>query len=125
MSKLKAGRTFEYKLQSERCDPESDVFLIKVLSGEADEKVSDLCKQFVAEAVIENKKAIVGELIEITIEAWPWEGSLRSVLTDRECWELIGAAREGAALTVDERKKFVLPSKSETDSSASDAKASA
>jgi len=115
MSKLRSGRTFEYKLESEREDSEADVFSIRVLSGEQDDTVSELAKQYVSTPDKAAKQNIFEQLLTATVASCPWAGTLRSVLTDRECWELIGAAREGAALTVDERKKFVLPSKSETD----------
>lgn len=114
MSKLRAGRTFEYKLESEREDPEADVFSIRVLSGEQDDTVSELAKQYVATTDKTEKQSIFEQLLVATVASCPWAGTLRSVLTDRECWELIGAAREGASLTAEERKKFVSPSKSET-----------
>ena len=113
-SKLRAGRTFSYKLESERDDAEADVFQLNVLSGESDLQVGDMAKQFIATADTSTKREIVAAMIKLTIHSWPWDGSLQSVVTEREVWELIGAAREGASLTAEERKKFVLPPSCET-----------
>lgn len=104
MSKLISGRTFPVLFEGYEIQ-------LRVLSGEADDLVAELARSF---ATATDRKEVFRQSIELCVASWPWEGSLRSVLTDRECWDLIGMAREGAALTPDERKKFVSPSTSPT-----------
>jgi hypothetical protein len=101
MSKLVPGRTFPV-LQ------DGVEFQIKVLSGLDSDKLDDITAEIRAGSV-DKKRAIelLSAALEICVAAWPWEGELRSVLTNRECWQLIGSAIEGASLTADERKKFV------------------
>ena len=95
MSKVLPGRTFDCQL---------DEFTIKlrVLSGEDGERVNELVKQSAGSPTPEQRDELYG----LCIAAWPWEGSIRSVLNDTECWRLIGACLEGSSLTADERKKF-------------------
>lgn len=120
MSKLRAGRTYPYVLESYRGDSEEDVFELRVLSGESNQQISEIAQRNRSASDAAGRVDTLNEAILLTVASWPWEGSLRSVLTDRECWELVGAACEGASLTADERKKFVLPLKSEAASSAED-----
>jgi hypothetical protein len=56
---------------------------------------------------------------EVLIDGYSKDG-LKDMLTERECWELIAAAIEGASLTTEERKKYVSPPPSDTESSAVD-----
>jgi len=115
MSKLKAGRTFAYQLESQRGDPEADTFSLMVLSGEANERIAEITSEWKAASGDRVKiKELQDEAISLTIASWPWEGTLRSVLTDTEVWELISASITGARLSADERKKFVSQPSSET-----------
>ena len=110
MSKLRSGRTFDYQLESDRGLADSDTFKLYVLSGEANDRLGAITEEWKLSLDNKNKlKDLQDEAISLSINSWPWEGSIRSVLTDIEVWELIGAAITGARLTVDERKKFVLP----------------
>ena len=126
MSKLKAGRSFPYQLTSQRGQPDADTFELRVLSGESNERLGEITSDW--KSAIGDKakiKDLQDEAISLAVASWPWEGTLRSVITDSEVWELIGAAITGARLSADERKKFVLQPSLEMDSYASDAPASA
>lgn len=92
MSKLLAGRTFD-------CEYEGEVFSLRVLSGELQDRLSAITKAPTPDAR--------DEAFGMCVAKWPWEGSLRSVLSDRDCWALVAKAIEGTSLTADERKKFV------------------
>lgn len=123
MSKLRAGRTFDYQLEADR--GEGEVFQLRVLSGEQSDLLAEICSQFRSETEKDKRTALFAEALQLAVVAWPWDGTLRSVLTDRECWELVAGAQLGAALTPEERKKFVSPSRSETETSVTGAASNA
>ena len=124
MSKLIAGRTYPYQLQSQRGQEDADTFELRVLSGEVNERLGDITSSWKDSLGDKAKiKELQDEAISLAVAKWPWEGTLRSVITDSEVWELIGAAITGARLSADERKKFVSLPSLETVSSASDAAA--
>lgn len=99
MSKLIPGRTFPIDYADYR-------FELRVLSGEASDRLREITTSEVTPEVRD-------EAYGLAIAKWPWDGSLRSVLQDKECWELVAKAIEGSALSVDERKKFVSQLESE------------
>ena len=107
MSKLKAGRTFD-------CEYEGDVFKLRVMSGDDVDRYNELLSEYQLGKDAKERQRIIQELLSITVAAWPWEGSIRSVLNDGDLWQLIGASMRGAHLSPDERKKFVLQPKSAT-----------
>jgi hypothetical protein len=111
MSKLIAGRTYPVLFDEWTIE-------LRVLSGELADRLNQITKEFAKTSTVELRD----EAYAITVASWPWEGSLRSVLTDRECWQLVAKAIEGASLTADERKKFVLPPTSEQELSGSETK---
>lgn len=107
VSKLRAGRTFDFAY-------EGDTFQLKVMSGEDVDRYSELVEHFKQSTDQATRKTIMQELIELTVAKWPWEGTLRSVANDGDCWQLIGAAMRGAHLSEDERKKLGSQPVSET-----------
>lgn len=107
MSKI-TPRTFE-------CEHDEMQFRLKVLSGEEGERVDELVKQLQTSPTPEARD----ELFAACIVSYPWEGSLRSVLNDTECWRLVGACIAGSKLTADERKKLGSQSTSSAVNSAS------
>jgi hypothetical protein len=111
MSKLIAGRTYPVVFDEWTIE-------LRVLSGELADRLNQITKEFAANPSTELRD----EAYAITVASWPWEGSLRSVLTDRECWQLVAKAIEGASLTADERKKFVSLPTSEQELSANETK---
>jgi len=120
-SKLRAGGVFPYILLEDRATETVPQFELRILSGEDTDEVASLRKQFIEG---QDKQASFLKLIEKTVAKCVIPGmegqSIRSVLTDRECWELIAAAITGAALTSEERKKYVSPPKSAMDSCVGD-----
>lgn len=101
MSKVFPDRTFD-------CQLEDMAFKLRVLSGESGERVDEIVKQLSNPATA--TKELRDELYGMCIVSWPWDGTLRSVLNDNECWRLVGACLEGSKLTAEERKKFVSQS---------------
>jgi hypothetical protein len=101
MSKLVPGRTFPVV-------QDGIEFQLKVLSGLDSDRLDDITAEIRAGAVDKKRGVeLLNSALAICVAAWPWDGDIRSVLTNRECWQLIGSAIEGASLTADERKKFV------------------
>ena len=107
MSKLLAGRTFDYVLDGE-------TFKLAVLSGLQSSEIDQLIADYKSEdhsVKLSSLKAMTA----LAIKGGPYDGDPMETLTRHECWLLIGAAIEGSALTADERKKFGLRLNSETD----------
>jgi hypothetical protein len=107
MSKI-TPRTFE-------CEHDGMTFTLRVLSGEDGERVNELRDSLIKEG----SKELRDELYALCIVSYPWEGTLRSVLNDTECWRLIAACIAGSKLTGAERKKLGSQSTSLVDNSAS------
>jgi hypothetical protein len=120
-SKLKAGGTFPYILQSDRGDDAPQFFGLRVLSAFEDAGVSEFRTEFLAKKGGLERVSIIQSAINICVADAPHPlvvQELTQALTALECWELINAATEGASLTSEERKKFVSPPPCETDSCA-------
>lgn len=116
MSKLKAGRTFDFVLKEYRGDPEADVFKLRVLSGDQQTEMLAIFKEGLALANDDPRKVeLTDKLLEIAVAVNPLGCRLLSVLTSQECSEIIAASMQGASLTSDERKKFVLRPTSEAE----------
>lgn len=125
--KLRAGGSFPYILESDREQEQKPQFQIAVLSAADNDAVIELRDQFIAIKDKSERTKTLQSILERCVKSVCIEGygveDLRELLTERECWELASAAINGAALTPEERKKFVLPPQSETDSSVNDAEA--
>jgi hypothetical protein len=127
-SKLKAGGTFPFTLEADRNDDKPQFFGVRVLSAFEDAEVSEIRQQFLAVKGGRERVALIQSAVNICVADAPHPlvvEQLTQTLTSLECWALINAATEGANLTNEERKKFVLPLQSEMDFSAGDAVASA
>lgn len=107
MSKLFAGRTFDYLYEGE-------TFKLAILSGLQSEELTQLTVDFKSTDRTAQKAAL-NAMVALTIKGGPFEGDPRASLTDRECWDLIAAATKASVLTADERKKFGSGLKLETD----------
>lgn len=119
-SKLRAGGLFPYILIEDRGDCTDCRYNLRVLSCDDNAMVLDLRNEYVAAKDPKQRNEVFRSILDLCVDD---AASVTSVLTERECWELIGAAIEGAALTADERKKFLSPPPSETENSADDAAA--
>lgn len=121
--KLRTGGSFPYTLEADRHDDPSPQFGIVVLSAAENDAVIELRDQFITAQDKATRSGLLNQILSKCVKQVLIEGygltDLRDLLTERECWELIAAAINGAALTPEERKKFVLPPQCETDSSAS------
>jgi hypothetical protein len=123
--KLRAGGAFSFTLASDRTETQSAQFKIRVLSASENDAVIELRDAFVANKDRAQRSDLLRQMLnkcvsELLIAGYG-KADLPELLTERECWELIGAAIEGAALTTEERKKYVLPPQSDSEQSASDA----
>jgi hypothetical protein len=122
-SKMKAGGTFPFVMEDDRDQATPPVFLIRVLSAYDDAEVSRIRSDFIAAKDAMERLAFTQEAITKCVAEAP-EGMAVAELTHRitavGCWHLINAATEGASLTVEQRKKYVSPASSETDSSVED-----
>ena len=123
--KLRSGGSFPFILAGDRTETDSPQFKIRVLSSSDNDAVIELRDAFVASKTKQDRSTILDELLEkcvneVLIDGYSKDG-LKDLLTERECWELIAAAIEGASLTTEERKKYVSPPPSDMESSAVDA----
>jgi hypothetical protein len=125
-SKLKSGGTFPYVLADERGDDKPAVFMLRVLSCLEEAELTESRDRYFNRGESDASEAeMLGEMLRIALESHSVEGQPddpRSFLTSRECFQLVAGAIMGAALSADERKKFVSQPASETECSASDAK---
>ena len=123
--KLRAGGSFPYVLEGDRTGTQSPQFKVRVLSASDNDAVIDLRDEFISAKEKSDRIQIVGQILDRCVDEVLIEGyskvDLQDLLTDRECWELISAAIEGAALTAEERKKYVSPPPSDSEQSANDA----
>lgn len=121
-AKLRAGGVFPYILEEDREDVTEPQFDIRIISVGDNEELAGIRLQFVSEKSVNQRRKLLDQAMSLTVAGCritDWSNKpLRQLLTERECWELINAATVGASLTADERKKFVLPPRSETDLSA-------
>jgi hypothetical protein len=122
-SRLKAGGTFPYILEADRGDGPDPQFSIQVLSAFDDGEIASIRAEYIAATGQPAKRAeLLSRALAISVSGCHIAGwsvdSLTKNLTSLESWELINAATEGASLTAEQRKKYVLPSPSETDCSA-------
>jgi molybdopterin-guanine dinucleotide biosynthesis protein len=123
--KLRAGGSFPFILEGDRTETQSPQFKIRVLSASDNDAVIELRDEFIAAKEKTDRRQIVGQILDRCVSEVLIEGystvDLQDLLTDRECWELISAAIEGAALTAEERKKYVSPPQFASEQSANDA----
>jgi hypothetical protein len=128
-SKLRAGGTFPFILADDRGDTTEPQFNIRVLSVLENDQLGQIRNSFINESHPAKRSELLNTALAMTVADCLLEQvsgePMLSFLTPLECWELINAATEGASLTAEQRKKFVSPPLSETDSSAEGAAASA
>jgi hypothetical protein len=126
-SKLKAGGSFPYVLPEERGDDKPAVFMVRVLSCLEEAELKEVRDRYFERTVTdESESDMLGEMLRISLESHNIEGQPddpRAFLTSKECFSIVAGAIEGATLSADERKKFVLLPASVTECSASDAAA--
>lgn len=115
--KLRAGGAFPFILEGDRAETKKPQFQIRVLSVSQHSDLISLRDQFIDPENADKRRELVEKMIGIAVEEIVDKQCepLAEVLTEREHWELIAAAIDGAALTAEERKKFVSPPQSETD----------
>lgn len=119
MSKLRAGSGFGYILKEDRGTVTEPQFQLRVLSADDNDRINDLRDDYLATDDKSRRKECRNEMLRLSLFDGDY-AKVTSVLTDQECWELISGAIIGAALSTEERKKFVLPQQSETDLSVND-----
>lgn len=126
-SKLKSGGTFPYVLSDERGEDKPAVFMLRVLSClEEAELVESRDRYFNRGDSDASESTMLGEMLSIALASHSIEGQPedpRAFLTSRECFQLVAGAITGAALSADERKKFVSHPASGMECSASDVEA--
>lgn len=119
MSKLRAGRTYPYVLKDDREEEVKPTFLLRVLSCDEYDRLSSLTSQYQAVQQAE-KSALLAQCLELVCSGWQnideafSVDTMRQLLTQRECWELVGDATLEAVLSPDQRKKLESQSKLET-----------
>lgn len=127
--KLKPNSSYPYVLREERGEEDPVVFFLRVLAKKDEADFLRLNSEWIATKDADERERITNELLARAIDRIKGiEGvergddpKLSEILTIGETWELIHGAREGAALSVDERKKFVSPCRSDGVNSAEDA----
>lgn len=123
MSKLRAGSPFPYILKEDREREDAVRFQLRVLSADDADKMDELRNEYATTEDRARKRDLRFDMLQLAM--FEFRKDITAELTESECWELIANAIIGAVLSTEDRKKFVLPLQSETDSSASDAAASA
>lgn len=99
--KIKPGRTFPYYLKDQSGDDDPLIVDVFVLSSDAEGQVSDLTNQYTATTDRSERTSLLKQMAQLCSPE-----DITSVLSSRECWDVIGAAITGASLTVEERKKL-------------------
>ena len=116
-AKLRAGSGFPFILPDDLANGETQPqFLVRVLSMEDEIRIADLRREFIACQDLKKRGEIIREALDVAIleNRIDASKSVTAVLTSTECWQVINAATEGAGLTADELKKFVLLPSCET-----------
>jgi len=119
-SKLRAGSGFPYILKEDRGEVTEPQFMLRVLSADDSDRLTDMRHEYVERANDDKRRReLRNDMVAFcVVKCNVSDEPLTSILTDLECWELITGAILGSSMSADERKKFVLPLRSETDSSA-------
>jgi hypothetical protein len=113
--RLKPGRTFAYVLEGDRDDESPIRFNLTIISAADEYEFLRLNQEYISTRDADRREAIEAELLDRAVAAVDGDllrEELRQTLTTKEIWELIHAVREGAALSPEQRKKFVSVSSS-------------
>lgn len=125
--RLKPGRTFAYVLEGDREEESPIRFNLSIISAADEYDFLRLNQEYITTRDADRREAIESELLGRAVKSIDGELSmeeLRKTLTTKETWELIHAVREGAALSPEQRKKFVSASSSGSAGSAEGAEPS-
>lgn len=113
--RLKPGRTFAYVLEGDRDDESPIRFNLTIISAADEYEFLRLNQEYIVTRDADRREAIEAELLDRAVASVDGDlrrEELRQTLTTKEIWELIHAVREGAALSPEQRKKFVSVSSS-------------